>query len=152
MNNGKRVVLDLSNNFFKHPLLNNLTKLLITVVLYVVILTNVNILMYGTVIDIVIFAMWHSLFENILVRITYKYATKYIVLTFGSILIIPVIISAVLAYSVNSSYVMIQTTDMFLGFVVAFMVSRKIVSILLQGTIKRRRYEKLLLEKVEKDV
>jgi len=151
LNKGRQFVLDLSNNFFRNPYLNNFVKVSITVALYVVILSNANIITYGTLFDIVIFAMWHAMFENILVKLMYRHATKYIVLTFGSIMIIPVIIAATLAYMVNLNTIMIGTTDMFLGFVVMFMISRKIISVLLQGFIKRRRYEKLL-ERMNEDV
>ena len=151
MNKGRQFVLDLSNTFFRNPYLNHFVKVLITVTLYVVILSNANVIAYGSLFDIVIFAMWHSVFENILVKLMYRHATKYIVLTFGSIMIVPVIIAATMAYMVNVNTIMFRTTDMFLGFVVLFMVSRKIISILLQGFIKRRRYEKLL-ERMNEDV
>ena len=152
MKKGRQFVMDLSNNFFRNPYLNNFVKVLIIVALYVVILSNANILVYGLLFDIVIFAMWHAVFENVLVKLMYKHATKYIVLTFGSIMIIPVIIAATMAYMMNLNTIMIRTTEMFLGFVVLFMVSRKIISILLQGFIKRKRYEKTLLERMNEDV
>lgn len=152
MKNEKTVVLDLSNNFFRNPYLNNLVKVLIGVVLYFVIITNANIVTYQSRFDIVLFAMTHMLIEIILVRYSYRYLVKYVVMSFGTILIIPITVAATISYMVVQPYIMFPTTESFLGFVVMFMVSRKVVTILLQGYLKRRKYEKLIAERVKNDV
>jgi len=152
MKNQKTFVLDLSNNFFRNPYLNIFVKSLIGVALYYVIIINANIVTFTGRFDIVLFAITHILIETILIRYVYRYLTKYIIMSFGVVLILPITVAASIAYFVNQPYVMFPNTESFLGFVVIFMTSRKIVSILIQRYIKRKKYEKLLTERVSKDV
>ncbi len=153
MKKEKTVVLDLSNNFFKNPYLNNIMKMMIGIsIVYFLITMNANIVTYQSKIDILLFAATQLAIELILVRFTYKYLLKYVALSFGTILIIPITIAATIAYMVSTPYVMFQTTDSFLGFIVVFMVIRKIVTVLLQGFLKRKKYEKLISERMRKDV
>lgn len=152
MEKNKTVVLDLSGNFFRNPYLNNFVKVLIGVALFYLVITNANFVTYETKIDIVLFAVTHMLVEIILVRYTYRYLTKYIIMSFGTILILPITLAATVAYIVNQPFIMFPSTETFLGFIVIFMTARKIITVLLQGFIKRRRYEKLLAERVKNNV
>ncbi len=153
MKREKTVVLDLSNNFFRNPYLNNLMKLLIGIsIIYFLVTTNANIVTYQSRIDILVFAATQVAIELILIRFTYKYLLKYVALSFGTLLIIPITIAATIAYMVSTPFVMFQTTDSFLGYVVMFMIIRKIITMLLQGFLKRKKYEKLISERMRKDV
>lgn len=152
MKKERMVVLDLSNNLFKNPYLNQITKVLLGVTVFYLVLINANVVTYASKFDILIFAMAHIAIEMILVRFMYRYLTKYIVLSFGLILILPITIAATMAYMLVQPLVMFPSTDALLGFVVLFMTSRKILTVLLQGYLKRRKYEKLIRERVKNDV
>ncbi|XMB86326.1 hypothetical protein RJG79_00575 [Mycoplasmatota bacterium WC44] len=145
----RRIVINLSSNYSKNNFVNYLIKLLINIVFFIIIIVNSNIATFASIYDIVIFAMWFSLFENILVQIVGVRFSKYIVMSFGAILLFPVIIAMVLGYISVQGYIIFRTTDMFLGFVIVFMTSRKIFTTLLLNFIQRRRFNKILKDKGE---
>jgi hypothetical protein len=153
MKKERTVVLNLSNNFFRNPYLNSLAKMFIGVVVsYFLIILNANSITYFTRIDIVLFASIQLAVELILVRLTYTYLVKYVALSFGTLLIIPITMAATIAYMATTPYVMFQTTNSFLGYVVLFMCVRKVITVLIQGYIKRRKFDKIIAERMRKDV
>ena len=142
-----KIILELSSNYSKNQYINSFIKLSINILLFIVIVANANIATFSSIYDIAIFAMWFSLLENIFVKYCFKYFTKYVLMSFGSLLIIPIILSMTLAYFINQPLIIFRTTEILLGFSVVFMTLRKILTILLLNFISRKRLSKLMKEK-----
>ncbi len=146
----RKIVINLTSSYVKHPMGNYLIKLLINTSLFIVLINYTNIAIYYSIYSVFIFAMWFSLFENMLVQITTVKFTKYIIMSFGGIFILPIVISMALATFVAGDIIEFRTTEMLLGFTVAFMTSRKVLSVLLLNSIQRYRFNKMFKKKEDK--
>lgn len=143
----RRIVINLSSSFSQNNFVNYLIKLLINVSLFIVIIEYSGVAKYSTIYDIVIFAMWFSIFENIFMKMFATKFSKYLVMSFGTILIFPIVLSMVLGYLSVQGYLQFVTTEMFLGFIIVFMFMRKVLTTLLISFIQRRRFNKMMKEK-----
>ena len=149
-NNPRKVVINLSTSFFKNPYLNNLVKLLINVGLFVTILYHSSLLKAPTsVYNIIIYSLIYTIIEWVLVQITIRRFSKYLLLSFSAILIIPIILAFMASSIIVGSYIQFISTESLLGFAVMFMAVRKLFTILLLNFISRRKLSKLIRHKEE---
>ncbi|QVK21122.1 hypothetical protein KHQ82_01985 [Mycoplasmatota bacterium] len=143
----RKIVINLSSNYSNNQYINYFIKLLINIGLFISILFYTNIAYYDSVYSIVLFAAWFSIFENILSQITAAKFTKYILMSFGSLFIFPILISMGLGFLMVEGLIEFKTTETLIGFTIVFMIVRKVITVLLLNAIHRYRFNKMFRKK-----
>jgi hypothetical protein len=146
-----RLVIDLSNRYSKNPYVDFFVMVTVNILLSVALLGNLSFVRYSSFSDFVIFgflvAMVDSLFRDAMLQ---RYP-KFILTTFGFVMLIPAVVSLALVNLMLMDRIIFPSTEQYLGFIVIYLVIRKLISFTLLFQLYRFRMYKRMKKKEIKD-
>lgn len=146
-----RLVIDLSNRYSKNPYVDFFIMVVVNILLSIALLGNLSFVRYQSFGDFVIFgflvAMIDSLFRDAMVQ---RYP-RFIMTTFGFVMLIPAVVSLALVNLMMVDRIIFPSTDQYVGFIVIYLVIRKIISFTLLFQLYRFRMFKRFKNKEMKD-
>jgi hypothetical protein len=146
-----RLVVDLSNRYSKNPYVDFFVMVTVNILLSVALLGNLSFVRYSSFSDFVVFgflvAMVDSLFRDAMLQ---RYP-RFILTTFGFVMLIPAVVSLALVNVMMMDRIIFPSTEQYLGFIVIYLVIRKIISFTLLFQLYRFRMYKRMKKKEIKD-
>ena len=132
-----RLVIDLSSRYSKNPYLDFFVMASINVLLSAALLGNLRFVRYQSFSDFVLFGFFVAVIDSMFRDTMMQRYPRFVLSTFGTVMILPAVVSLSLVYLMLSDILIFSSTEVFLGFIVLYLFLRKIISFTLLFQIHR---------------
>ncbi len=132
-----RLVIDLSNRYSKNPYLDFFIMVALNVLLSIALLGNLSFVRYQGFGDFVLFGFFVAFIDSLFRDAMLRQYPRFIISTFGFVMLIPAVVSLALVNMMLMDRIVFPSTEQFLGFIVMYLVLRKITSFTLLFQIHR---------------
>jgi small-conductance mechanosensitive channel len=146
-----RLVIDLSSRYSKNPYVDFFIMAAINVLLSTALLGNLRFVRYQSFGDFVLFGFLVAVIDSMFRDTMMQRYPRFVMSTFGTVMIIPAVISLSLVYLILSETLIFSSTEVFLGFIVLYLFLRKIISYTLLFQIHRLAWSRRRKKKEIKD-
>ena len=146
-----KLVIDLSSKYSKNPYLDFFIVASINILLSIAILGNLQAVRYQTFSDFIIFGFFVAVVDSMFRDTMLERYPKFVMSTFGTVMILPAIVSLTLVYLMLSDFLVFSSTEVFLGFIVVYLFFRKIISFTIMFQIHRFKLNQRRKKKEIKD-
>ena len=146
-----KLVIDLSSRYSKNPYLDFFIVASVNILLSIAILGNLQAVRYQTFSDFIIFGFFVAVVDSMFRDTMLERYPKFVMSTFGTVMILPAIVSLTLVYLMLSDFLVFSSTEVFLGFIVVYLFLRKIISFTIMFQIHRFKLNQRRKKKEIKD-
>jgi hypothetical protein len=146
-----RLVIDLSNRYSKNPYVDFFVMVTVNILLSVALLGNLSFIRYSSFSDFVVFGFLVALVDSLFRDAMLQRYPRFILTTFGFVMLIPAVVSLALVNVMMMDRIIFPSTEQYLGFIVIYLVIRKLISFTLLFQLYRFRMYKRMKKKEIKD-
>jgi len=146
-----RLVIDLSNRYSKNPYVDFFVMVTVNILLSVALLGNLSFIRYSSFSDFVVFGFLVALVDSLFRDAMLQRYPRFIMTTFGFVMLIPAVVSLALVNLMMMDRIIFPSTEQYLGFIVIYLVIRKLISFTLLFQLYRFRMYKRMKKKEIKD-
>ena len=146
-----RLVVDLSNRYSKNPYVDFFVMVMVNILLSVALLGNLSFVRYSSFSDFVVFGFLVALVDSLFRDAMLQRYPRFILTTFGFVMLIPAVVSLALVNVMLMDRIIFPSTEQYLGFIVIYLVIRKVISFTLLFQLYRFRMYKRMKKKEIKD-
>jgi hypothetical protein len=146
-----RLVVDLSNRYSKNPYVDFFVMVTVNILLSVALLGNLSFIRYSSFSDFVVFGFLVALVDSLFRDAMLQRYPRFIMTTFGFVMLIPAVVSLALVNVMMLDRIIFPSTEQYLGFIVIYLVIRKLISFTLLFQLYRFRMYKRMKKKEIKD-
>jgi len=146
-----RLVIDLSSRYSKNPYVDFFIMASVNILLSAAILGNLSVVRYQSFTDFVLFGLFVAVIDSMFRDRMMERFPRFVMSTFGTVMIVPAIVSLALVYLMLSDILVFSSTEVFLGFIVMYLFLRKIISFSIMFQIQRFKMNQRRKKKEIKD-
>jgi hypothetical protein len=146
-----RLVIDLSSRYSKNPYVDFFIMASVNILLSAAILGNLSVVRYQSFTDFVFFGLFVAVIDSMFRDRMMERFPRFVMSTFGTVMIVPAIVSLTLVYLMLSDILVFSSTEVFLGFIVMYLFLRKIISFSIMFQIQRFKMNQRRKKKEIKD-
>ena len=146
-----RLVIDLSSRYSKNPYVDFFIMASVNILLSAAILGNLSVVRYQSFTDFVLFGLFVAVIDSMFRDRMMERFPRFVMSTFGTVMIVPAIVSLTLVYLMLSDILVFSSTEVFLGFIVMYLFLRKIISFSIMFQIQRFKMNQRRKKKEIKD-
>ncbi len=146
-----KLVIDLSSKYSKNPYLDFFIVASVNILLSIAILGNLQAVRYQSFTDFIVFGFFVAVVDSMFRDTMLQRYPKFVMTTFGTVMILPAIVSLTLVYLMLSDFLVFSSTEVFLGFIVIYLFFRKIISFSIMFQIHRFKLNQRRKKKEIKD-
>lgn len=146
-----KLVIDLSSRYSKNPYVDFFITASVNILLSIAILGNLSVVQYQSFSNFVIFGFFVAVIDSMFRDTMMERYPRFVMSTFGTVMILPAIVSLTLVYLMLSDMLVFSSTEVFLGFIVMYLFIRKIISLSIMFQIHRFRMNQRRNKKEIKD-
>lgn len=151
MKRSVKLVVDFSSRYSKNPYLDFFIMASINILLSVAILGNLSVVRYQSFSSFILFGLFVAVIDSMFRDTMLQRYPKFVLSTFGTVMILPAVVSLLLVYVMLSDILVFSSTEVFLGFIVIYLFFRKIISFTLMYHMQRFRLSQRRKKKEIKD-
>jgi amino acid transporter len=123
----------------------------VNILLSAAILGNLSVVRYQSFTDFVFFGLFVAVIDSMFRDRMMERFPRFVMSTFGTVMIVPAIVSLALVYLMLSDILVFSSTEVFLGFIVMYLFLRKIISFSIMFQIQRFKMNQRRKKKEIKD-
>jgi cobalamin biosynthesis protein CobD/CbiB len=123
----------------------------VNILLSAAILGNLSVVRYQSFTDFVFFGLFVAVIDSMFRDRMMERFPRFVMSTFGTVMIVPAIVSLTLVYLMLSDILVFSSTEVFLGFIVMYLFLRKIISFSIMFQIQRFKMNQRRKKKEIKD-
>jgi hypothetical protein len=146
-----KLVIDLSSRYSKNPYVDFFVMATINILLSVAVLGNLGFVRYQSFSDFVLFGFFVAVIDSMFRDAMLQRYPRFVLTTFGTVMILPAVVSLSLVYLMLSDVLIFPSTEEFLGFIVLYLMLRKVISFTLLFQIHRFKLSQRRKKKEVKD-
>lgn len=146
-----RLVIDLSSRYSKNPYVDFFIMASVNILLSAAILGNLSVVRYQSFTDFILFGLFIAVIDSMFRDRMMERFPRFVMSTFGTVMIVPAIVSLTLVYLMLSDILVFSSTEVFLGFIVMYLFLRKIISFSIMFQIQRFKMNQRRKKKEIKD-
>jgi hypothetical protein len=146
-----RLVIDLSSRYSKNPYVDFFIMASVNILLSAAILGNLSVVRYQSFTDFIFFGLFVAVIDSMFRDRMMERFPRFVMSTFGTVMIVPAIVSLTLVYLMLSDILVFSSTEVFLGFIVMYLFLRKIISFSIMFQIQRFKMNQRRKKKEIKD-
>jgi hypothetical protein len=146
-----RLVIDLSSRYSKNPYVDFFIMASVNILLSAAILGNLSVVRYQSFTDFILFGLFVAVIDSMFRDRMMERFPRFVMSTFGTVMIVPAIVSLTLVYLMLSDILVFSSTEVFLGFIVMYLFLRKIISFSIMFQIQRFKMNQRRKKKEIKD-
>ena len=146
-----RLVIDLSSRYSKNPYVDFFIMASVNILLSAAILGNLSVVRYQSFTNFILFGLFVAVIDSMFRDRMMERFPRFVMSTFGTVMIVPAIVSLTLVYLMLSDILVFSSTEVFLGFIVMYLFLRKIISFSIMFQIQRFKMNQRRKKKEIKD-
>ncbi len=123
----------------------------VNILLSAAILGNLSVVRYQSFTDFILFGLFVAVIDSMFRDKMMERFPRFVMSTFGTVMIVPAIVSLTLVYLMLSDILVFSSTEVFLGFIVMYLFLRKIISFSIMFQIQRFKMNQRRKKKEIKD-